>query len=158
MKNFLFTPRAAVYAGIFIVLLLLPKMINAYHLSLVETGLSLAIMALGLNLLLRYTGVLSFGIGAYFAAGAYAVGMLNMYWPEYYTFETAILASILVSAAISALFGFVCVRHTRIFFSILPQAHALGYLIQKGRNLVHLAVADFIFGLALLHRLDGQGH
>jgi branched-chain amino acid transport system permease protein len=127
MKNFLFTPRAAVYAGVLLLLLLLPKLINPYHLSLVETGLSLGIMALGLNLLLRYTGVLSFGIGAYFAAGAYAVGLLNMYWPEYYTFETAILASILVSAAVSALFGFVCVRHTRIFFSILTLA--LGMLL-----------------------------
>ncbi|MCF8084302.1 MAG: branched-chain amino acid ABC transporter permease [Deltaproteobacteria bacterium] len=84
--------------------------------------MSLAIMALGLNLLLRYTGVLSFGHGAYFAAGAYAVGLLYMYLPDKFTFENAILAAILASAALSALFGFVCVRHTRIFFSILTLA------------------------------------
>jgi branched-chain amino acid transport system permease protein len=79
-------------------------------------------MALGLNLLLRYTGVLSFGHGAYFAAGAYAVGLLYMYWPDHFTFENAMLAALLVSAAISALFGLVCVRHTRVFFSILTLA------------------------------------
>jgi branched-chain amino acid transport system permease protein len=87
-----------------------------------ETGLSLAIMALGMNLLLRYTGVLSFGHGAYFAAGAYAVGLLYMYLPDHFTFENALLAALVASALVSALFGFVCVRHTRIFFSILTLA------------------------------------
>ena len=72
--------------------------------------------------MLRYTGVLSFGHGAYFAAGAYAVGLLYMYLPDHFSFENAILAALLVSAAISALFGLVCVRHNRVFFSILTLA------------------------------------
>ncbi len=122
MIKYLFTPRAACYAAALILLLSLPQFVSPYHLMLLETGLSLAIMALGLNLLLRYTGVLSFGHGAYFAAGAYAVGLLYMYLPEHFSFEKAMLAAILVSALISALFGFICVRHTRIFFSILTLA------------------------------------
>ncbi|MDZ7698464.1 MAG: branched-chain amino acid ABC transporter permease [Deltaproteobacteria bacterium] len=125
MMKYLFTPRAATYGVALLVLLFLPQFLSPYHLMLMESGLSLAIMALGLNLLLRYTGVLSFGHGAYFAAGAYAVGLLHMYLPDQFTFENAILAAILVSAAVSALFGFVCVRHTRIFFSILTLALAM---------------------------------
>ncbi len=122
MKKYLFTPRAACYLVALIILFSLPRFISPYHLTLMESGLSLAIMALGLNLLLRYTGVLSFGQGAYFAAGAYAVGLLSMYLPEHFTFENAMLAALVVSALISALFGLVCVRHTKIFFSILTLA------------------------------------
>ncbi|MBT3259829.1 MAG: branched-chain amino acid ABC transporter permease, partial [Deltaproteobacteria bacterium] len=122
MKKYILNPRAACYAVALIVLLALPQFITPYHLTLMETGLSLAIMGLGVNLLLRYTGLLSFGHGAYFAAGAYAVGLLYMYLPDHFSFENAILAALLVSAAISALFGLVCVRHTRVFFSILTLA------------------------------------
>jgi branched-chain amino acid transport system permease protein len=125
MINYLFSPRALAYFIVLIGLLLLPQVLSPYHLTLVETGLSLAIMALGLNLLLRYAGVLSFGHGAYFAAGAYAVGLLYMYFPDNFSFEMAILASLAVSALVSAIFGFVCVRHTRIFFSILTLALAM---------------------------------
>ncbi len=122
MKTYILNTRTACYAVALIVLLALPQFITPYHVTLMETGLSLAIMALGVNLLLRYTGVLSFGHGAYFAAGAYAVGLLYMYLPDHFTFENAILAALLVSAAISALFGLVCVRHTKVFFSILTLA------------------------------------
>jgi len=122
MKKYILNSRTACYVVALLVLLGLPHLVSPYHLTLMETGLSLAIMALGLNLLLRYTGVLSFGHGAYFAAGAYAVGLLYMYLPDHFTFENAMLAALVVSAAISALFGLVCVRHTRVFFSILTLA------------------------------------
>src|SRR5258705_8440937 len=38
------------------------------------------------------------------------------------SFELYVVVGIVASAAISALFGFVCVRHTRIFFGILTLA------------------------------------
>ncbi len=122
MPKILHNPRFWSYSLALVVLVLLPLFIPIYHLTQVETALSMAIMALGLNLLLRYTGVLSFGIGAYFASGAYAVGLLYMYLPDYFSFELSLLAGLVVSALVSALFGFVCVRHTRIFFSILTLA------------------------------------
>ncbi len=153
------TPRALAYLGGAVLLLLLPHLLNPYHLTLVETGLSLAILALGLNLLLRYAGVLSFGHGAYFAAGAYAVGLLYMYLPDYFSFENAMLAAILVSAAVSALFGFVCVRHTRIFFSILTLALAMllfavlekAYYYTGGSDGIRIPIPTF-FG----HELEGM--
>jgi branched-chain amino acid transport system permease protein len=122
MQKILFTPRTAAYLAALAVLLLLPYFIPAYHLTQVEIGLAMGILALGHNLLLRYAGVLSFGHGAYFAAGAYAVGMLYKYFPDHFSFELALASGLAVSAAVSMLFGFVCVRHTKIFFSILTLA------------------------------------
>lgn len=128
-------PRSVAYLGCFVLLLLLPRLLSLiapqriadYHLMQIEAGLIMAIMALGLNLLLRYTGVLSFGHGAYFAAGAYGVGLLQRwFFPETaVSLELAIVASVGVSFVISAIFGYICVRHTRIFFSILTLALAM---------------------------------
>ena len=50
-----------------VILLLLPQVIPGYHITLVQIGLAMAILALGINLLLRYTGVLSFGHGGGFS-------------------------------------------------------------------------------------------
>ncbi len=79
-------------------------------------------MGLGFNLLLRHTGLLSFGHGAYFAVGAYTVAMMGRYFPGLYKMELLLPAAVATSALVAAVFGFVCVRHTRIFFSILTLA------------------------------------
>ncbi len=86
---------------------------------LFEYGLTFAIVGLGFNLLLGYTGLLSFGHGAFFAAGAYSVAMISKYLPQAYSIEILIPAALFFSLILSIIFGFVCVRHTRIFFSIL---------------------------------------
>ncbi len=110
------------YGVIFIVLLLLPHFFSVYNLMLFEYGLTFAIVGLGFNLLLGYTGLLSFGHGAYFAAGAYAVAMIGRYFPRAYAMEILIPAALFFSLLISLIFGFLCVRHTKIFFSILALA------------------------------------
>ncbi len=122
MKRYLFTPRAYVYAAVFVALLFLPRFLGAYHLMMFEAGLTFGIMALSHNLLLRYGGLLSFGHGAYFACGAYGVGLLSKYCPDHFSFELSILVALALSLAVSALFGFLVVRHTKIFFSILTLA------------------------------------
>jgi len=111
-----------IYLAVFVLLLLLPKILPTYQLILIESGLTFGIMALGFNLLLRYTGLLSFGHGALFATGAYTVGMIGKYLPDLFRIEVLIPAALLVSLVVSAVFGFICVRHTRIFFSILALA------------------------------------
>jgi len=103
-------------------LLVIPKVVSTYQIMLFESGLTFGVMALGFNLLLRYTGLLSFGHGALFATGAYAVGMMGMYFPDLYRIEILIPVALAASLVVSAIFGFVCVRHTRIFFSILALA------------------------------------
>ena len=122
LKDFLLRPKFFVYLGIFILLMFMPKVLPIYHLMLFESGITFAIMALGFNLLLRYTGLLSFGHGALFAVGAYAVGMMGEYFPEMYRIEILIPVALLASFVVSTIFGFICVRHTRVFFSILALA------------------------------------
>src|SRR5215470_14336044 len=59
-----------------IVLALLPSFIGVYQTQQLTYGLAFAIAALGFNLLLGYTGLLSFGHSAYFGAGAYTVAFV----------------------------------------------------------------------------------
>jgi len=122
LKRFLMRPRFIIYAVVILGFVFLPRLLSTFNLILFEYGLTFAIVALGFNLLLGYTGLLSFGHGAYFAAGAYGVAMTAKYFPAHFSLEILIPAALLVSLIISAIFGFVCVRHTRIFFSILALA------------------------------------
>jgi branched-chain amino acid transport system permease protein len=115
-------PKFFIYLGIFIFLLFMPRLIPIYQLMLIESGITFAIMGLGFNLLLRYTGLLSFGHGALFAAGAYAIAMVGKHYPALFRIEILIPVALLASLIVSAIFGFICVRHTRIFFSILALA------------------------------------
>ena len=104
-----------------VILFFLPLLITPYHVTLLAYGLIFAIAALGFNLLLGYTGLLSFGHSAYFGMGAYAVAFIVKYL-NITSMEVFLLGGILASAAIAALFGFLCVRYTRIFFGILTLA------------------------------------
>jgi branched-chain amino acid transport system permease protein len=104
-----------------LVLALVPRLVDLYQTELLIYGLTFAIAALGFNLLLGYTGLLSFGHSAYFGTGAYAVAFI-MRDLSVHSMELCILGGVLATFAISALFGYVCVRHTRIFFSILALA------------------------------------
>jgi len=103
------------------VLALIPSLVDLYQTELLIYGLTFAIAALGFNLLLGYTGLLSFGHSAYFGTGAYTVAFI-MRDLSIHSMELCILGGVLATLAISALFGYVCVRHTRIFFSILALA------------------------------------
>jgi branched-chain amino acid transport system permease protein len=103
------------------VLALLPFVVDLYQTELLTYGLTFAIAALGFNLLLGYTGLLSFGHSAYFGAGAYAVAFI-MRDLGIQSMELCILAGLFATFLLSAAFGYVCVRHTRIFFSILALA------------------------------------
>jgi branched-chain amino acid transport system permease protein len=115
-------PRlAAAMAPVLLLLILLPTLVETYQIQLVTYGLIAAIAALGFNLLLGYTGLLSFGHSAYFGLGAYTVAFVVQRLGPH-SMEFYILIGIPVVAIASALFGYVCVRHTRIFFGILTLA------------------------------------
>jgi branched-chain amino acid transport system permease protein len=104
-----------------VILFVLPRAIDPYQTILLAYGLLMGIGALGFNLLLGYTGLLSFGHSAYFGVGAYAVALMFKYL-HVQSMELYLLGAILASLVVSALFGFVCVRYTRIFFGILTLA------------------------------------
>ena len=102
-------------------LFVLPLLLPPYQTILLCYGLVFAIAALGFNLLLGYTGLLSFGHSAFFGMGAYAVALMVKYLGTA-SMELFILAGVLSSAMVALLFGVVCVRYTRIFFGILTLA------------------------------------
>jgi branched-chain amino acid transport system permease protein len=103
------------------VLLLVPIVVDQYQAILLAYGLIMAIAALGFNLLLGYTGLLSFGHSAYFGVGAYTVALMVKYG-KIESMELFLLGAVVASTLITALFGFACVRYTRIFFGILTLA------------------------------------
>ena len=81
-----------------------------------------ALFATSLNLLVGYTGLVSFGHAAYFGIGAYATGILMKklglgFW-------LAFPAAGLMAGLFAAIFGFFCVRLTRIYFAMLTLAFA----------------------------------
>jgi branched-chain amino acid transport system permease protein len=108
-------------APIIVVLLFVPQMAGPYQTQLFTYGLIFAIAALGFNLLLGYTGLLSFGHSAYFGVGAYSAAFMVKYL-GIGSMELFILGGVLLAAIVSAVFGYICVRHTRIFFAILALA------------------------------------
>jgi branched-chain amino acid transport system permease protein len=106
---------------VLVVLIALPRVVDVYQTQLLTYGLVFAIAALGFNLLLGYTGLLSFGHSAYFGLGAYSAAFMVRYL-GIGSMELFILGGIIITGLVTAVFGYICVRHTRIFFSILALA------------------------------------
>jgi len=98
-----------------------PHVVGPFQTLTLLYGLVFGIAVLGFNLLLGYTGLLSFGHSAYFGAGAYTVAFMVKYF-KIASMELFLAGSVLVSVIISLLFGVVCVRYTKIFFGILTLA------------------------------------
>jgi branched-chain amino acid transport system permease protein len=82
----------------------------------------LALFAVSLNLLLGYTGLVSFGHAAYFGVGAYTTGILMKKLAV--PFVIAFPAAGVVAALFALVFGFFCVRLTKIYFAMLTLAFA----------------------------------
>ena len=59
-----------------VILIAMPWVAGEYQTILLAYGLVMGIAALGFNLLLGYTGLLSFGHSAYFGVGAYSVALM----------------------------------------------------------------------------------
>jgi branched-chain amino acid transport system permease protein len=103
--------------------LLLPVLVPTYYLILLSSALALAIACLALNLLLGTTGLVSFGHAAYFGLGAYAGGFLYTLL-DVDALEAYLLAGMVAAGGAAALFGALCVRATRVHFTILTLAMA----------------------------------
>ncbi len=112
---------ASLAALVLLGLILVPSFVGPYQTQLMTFGLIAAIAALGFNLLLGYTGLLSFGHSAYFGIGAYAVAFTAKFFGAY-SMEFYLLVGVPAVAIVSGLFGYICVRHTKIFFGILTLA------------------------------------
>lgn len=81
----------------------------------------LAMVGLGLNVLLGHTGLVSFGHGAWFGIGAYAVAIFQLrYFPD--SVLLPIGAALLVVAAFAAVIGALVLRRRGVYFSLLTLA------------------------------------
>ena len=106
-----------------VILAVLPLVLDSYRTIQLAYGLIFAIAGIGFNILLGYTGLLSFGHAAYFGVGAYTVAFMVKYL-HVESMELFLLGTIVSSVVVTSLFGYVCVRYTKIFFSILTLALA----------------------------------
>lgn len=144
-----FIEASIIIALLVILAIILPAIIPAFRLRLVGRFLSLAIVALGIDLIWGYTGLLSLGHGIFFALGGYALAMhLNLQIPEgkipefftlygveklpciwqpFYSFPVTILALIIVPGIVAGLIGYLVFRNRikGVYFSILTQAALL---------------------------------
>jgi len=79
-----------------------------------------AIFGLGLNLLLGYTGLLSFGQGTFFGSAAYVAGWLLKHYAINVFFALGI--GIGVGALSALLVGYLCVQRSGLYFIMLTFA------------------------------------
>jgi len=109
----------ALYAG-FAILLAAP-FIGLYPVFMM-TALCFAIFACAFNLLLGFTGLLSFGHAAYLGAAAYATGWLVK--EAHLTPELGVLAGTLVAGLCGLVIGLIAIRRQGIYFAMVTLAMA----------------------------------
>jgi branched-chain amino acid transport system permease protein len=115
--------RRAPWAALVVVAALFIPAVGSRFYTFVATEIAiLALFAVSLNLLLGYTGLVSFGHAAYFGVGAYTTGFLMKYAGV--PFVLAFPAAGLLAALFAVVFGFFCVRLTKIYFAMLTLAFA----------------------------------
>jgi branched-chain amino acid transport system permease protein len=83
----------------------------------------LGIFAMGYNLLLGRTGLLSFGHAAFYAGGAYGLGLFSIHVSQ--NPLLGILMGVVLACILALVVGFFCVRHTEIYFAMLTLAFGM---------------------------------
>lgn len=126
-----------------------PWLLSDFHVSLLAKFLCFAIVAVSLDLIWGYAGILSIGHGVFFGLGAYAFGMylkleaagsrlpdfmawsglstLPWFWQPFAEPPLALLMVFAVPMTVGALLGFLAFRSgiMGVYFSIVTQALAL---------------------------------
>lgn len=138
--------------------------VSTYTLTLVGKYLCYALLAIAVDLIWGYCGILSLGHGAFFALGGYAMGMYLMrqigdrgvygnaelpdfmvflnwtelpwYWFGFDQFWFAALMILLVPGALAFLFGWLAFRSrvTGVYLSIMTQAMTYALMLAFFRN------------------------
>jgi len=142
--------------------------VSDFTINLYGKYLCYAVLAISVDLLWGYTGLLSLGQCLFFALGGYALGMhlmlligklgqyhsdlpdfmvflgypkLPLHWEPFRSFWFAVAAVVLVPGLLALVFGFLAFRSRirGVYFSILTQALTYGACLMFFRN-------DFTFG------------
>ncbi len=95
---------------------------NAGYPDLMQRFVIFGIFAIGFNILFGLTGYLSFGHAAFLGVGSYAaVWMFKLFT---YNVIPAIIMAVIIAGIFSLLIGFISLRRSGIYFSILTLAFA----------------------------------
>nr|WP_256758283.1 urea ABC transporter permease subunit UrtC [Cohnella sp. WQ 127256] len=129
-----------------ILLLSAPLFLSDFNLNLLAKFLAFAIVAIGLDLIWGYTGILSLGHGVFFGLGAYCMAMylklestggklpdfmnwsglsqLPAFWKPFQYAAFAIPAGIIVPMVVALILGYFTFRNRirGVYFTILTQA------------------------------------
>lgn len=95
---------------------------NAGYPDLMQRFVIFGIFAIGFNLLFGLTGYLSFGHAAFLGVGSYST--VWMYKLLDYNIVPGLILAIIVSGLFSVVIGYISLRRTGIYFSILTLAFA----------------------------------
>ncbi|HZJ53488.1 MAG TPA: branched-chain amino acid ABC transporter permease [Myxococcaceae bacterium] len=98
-------------------LLIVP--LGGYH-ALLSEMVIFAVFAIGFNLLLGYTGILSFGHAAYFGLAGYTMGLLLIH--SALPLWAAMLAGVVVAGMAAVIIGLLIIRKAGIYFAMLTIA------------------------------------
>src|SRR6202011_2780815 len=120
-----------------------PDVSSKFYIFLGTSALVLALWSVSYNLMLGYTGMVSFAHAAYFGVGAYAVAFLFKRF-QLPALEGLVLAPE-VAAAVGLLTGLVALRAVRLYFSLLTLAISQllfsiaynWYAVTSGDNGIH---------------------
>src|SRR5262245_59607172 len=140
------------------------ELVSTYVLTLVGKYLCYAMLALAVDLIWGYCGILSLGHAAFFALGGYAMGMYLMrqigtrgvygdpvlpdfmvflnwkelpwFWYGFNHFSIALVAIVAVTAALALVFGWLAFRSrvTGVYLSIITQALSYVLMLAFFRN------------------------
>lgn len=105
-----------------LLLALLPWLLARYQLSILTDLLIFALFALSLDLLMGYTGLVSFGHAAYFGLGAYGSALILIHFEL--PVPLALLGGALLAGLVACPVGYLSTRATGIYFAMLTLAFA----------------------------------
>lgn len=128
--------NAKVLYGILLLLLVLIPFQDFIYIVFMMKLLCFALFACAFNLLLGYTGLLSFGHAAFFGGAAYITAHASKAWGL--TPELAVLLGMTYAAITGYLFGSLAIRRQGIYFAMIT-----------------LALSQLIFFLALQMKFTG---
>jgi branched-chain amino acid transport system permease protein len=114
-------PTLAAWGYVLLVLIGLAAPFVVYPVFVMNV-LCLALFASAFNLLLGYTGLLSFGHAAFLGAAAYVTGQAVKVWGL--PVEIGILAGTLVASLLGLLFGALAIRRSGIYFAMITLGFA----------------------------------
>ena len=110
------------WAGAGLVILLLVPLFGAPAAirDFIMFGMAYGLLAMSLNLLIGYSGLVSFGHAMFFASGAYAFGLAMQ--SGKFSIPAAFVLAVAFTAVLALVIGAICVRLNEIYFAFLTLA------------------------------------